>query len=313
MSIVLIHQVWWSLRMIDVWSSAGVRLPRSLPQQMRFYSEARLPMDEDSFLSMSGEEPLCLEIAHESPASLLAQMVRLNRILMEVYELNAKIVSDHLGPNEVDALVRDASQKLDDWHENLPRYMYDSPENLARYASRGQGRLFVALYLGYYYCGQLLFYQFLYEDCYATIPDAHFYAEKCKAHAANLCTILYEANASPSCEMLHIMLGHVLVISSTVQIHTLLFDCSEDQIARARTRLERNFEILTRLRDFWPMLDVVFIRLQAFHRACHTLRASSFRMDLWMLRFLSEFGRPIDDRVGAAATSPGSLMFWNSQ
>jgi hypothetical protein len=93
------------------------------------------------------------------------------------------------------------------------------------------------------------------------------------------------------------MVGHILVIASTIQIHTLLFSDNEEQISAARSRLEKNFEILSQLRTYWPTLDVSFTRLRAFHQACRDSMDESFRLDLWMLRFLSEFAEPIDDKV----------------
>ena len=60
------------------------------------------------------------------------------------------------------------------------------------------------------------------------------------------------------------MVGHVLVIASTVQLHILLFGTDEIQIRAARSRLERNFEILSKLQSYWPTLDVCFSRFREF-------------------------------------------------
>jgi hypothetical protein len=93
------------------------------------------------------------------------------------------------------------------------------------------------------------------------------------------------------------MVGHILVIASTVQIHTLLFSDNATQIAASKRRLERNFEILSHLRNYWPTLDICFTRLQAFHKACRNSMDESFRLDQWMLKFLFEFAQPVDDRI----------------
>ena len=92
------------------------------------------------------------------------------------------------------------------------------------------------------------------------------------------------------------MVGHVLVIASTVQIHTLLFSAYDDEIAAARQRLESNFEILVKLRGLWPSVDYCMMRLQAFHKACRNSMETTFKLDLWMLKFLSEFAKPVDDK-----------------
>lgn len=283
--------------MIDTWSSTGVRLPRMMPR----LDNIPLPIDEAVFLSArSGDLTFpSMDVASFTPeSSLLAQMIKLNFILMEVNEFNKRTVAE---PNliledDIEAL----SRKLDDWYSALPFYMRDTPENLASWASQGLGRIFVAIYLGFYHFGQLLFYQFLHEASHSSFPRAHAYATQCKSHATRLCEITYAAYSTPGCEVRYTMVGHVLVIASTVQIHTLLFSDSEESIQTARTRLERNFEILTKLKEYWPTLEASFSRLRAFHKACQNSMDTSFRLDQWMLTFLSEYSVKMEDRTEVA-------------
>ena len=194
--------------------------------------------------------------------------------------------------------VESLSQRLDDWELQLPEFIRDNPSNLAHYAAQGLGRIYVAVYLGFYHFGQLLFYQYLHSS--TKDPDSnsptHNLAQKCKDHAAKLCNITYMAHQTPGCDVLYNMVGHVLVIASTVQIHTLLFSTDEDEIAAAKQRLENNFEILMKLRGLWPSLDYCMMRLQAFHKACRNSMETSFKLDHWMLKFLSEFAKPVDDK-----------------
>jgi hypothetical protein len=294
--------------MIDVWSSTGVRLPRQMPG----LESMPLPMDDVAFLSLRQGEPLATTFDQGSTSAsspLLAQMITLNRILLEINSLNERTVSGATSGILLENEVMHLSNALDEWHNSLPPFMHDTPVNLQRYASQGLGRIFVAVYLGYYHFGQLLFYQFLHGDCHDTVLSASFYADKCKAHAESLCEIIYAANSIPNCDVRYTMVGHIMVIASTVQIHTLLFSDNEIQIAAARRRLERNFEILSQLRNYWPTLDICFTRLQAFHKACRNSMDDSFRLDQWMLRFLSEFAEPVDDRImdGSASTTVWSL------
>jgi hypothetical protein len=291
--------VWWTLCLIDVWSSAGVRLPRQMVHQ----DNVPLPMDEATFLQMRNGNTAHLEMVSDPDpgSSLLAQMIKLNRILVEINEVNERAVAGRADGVILEDVVKDVSRKLDDWLAALPSYMRDTPANMARYAAQGLGSIFVTVYLGYYHFGQLLYYQFLHEDCHGSVPSAHFYANKCKAHAASLCEILYAANSTPGCEVLYTMVGHILVIASTVQVHILLFGADEDEIRTARSRLERNFEILLQLRTYWPTLEVSFTRFRAFHKACRNSMDTSFRMDQWMLRFLSEFANPVDDKYAEQA------------
>jgi hypothetical protein len=272
--------------MVDVWSSRSVRLPRQMP----YMEDLPLPIDEMSFLQWRPGNG-APDHGDDRSSSLLAQMITLNRILSQINDTIAETAAGSTIILVVEQTVRDLSQKMDDWYAALPEHMHDTPENLQRYASQGLGRIFVAVYLGYYHFGQLLFYQLLHEGRHGS--GNHYYANKCKSFAAKLCTIAYASHATPGCEVWYNMVGHILVIASTVQIHTLLFDTDEAVKAAARSRLERNFTILMRLRDYWPMLESCFARLQIFHEVCRKNIDSSFRMDMWMLKFLSEFAEPI--------------------
>ncbi|GFF56861.1 uncharacterized transcriptional regulatory protein C1327.01c [Aspergillus udagawae] len=299
-------RVWWTLCLTDVWSSTGVGLPRLMAHR----DDVPLPMDERVFLRLKQEDTNPAKISPRPEASLIAQMIKLNKILAEIYAINSMAVIGQADGAALETDVRNASYHLDEWQAALPDYMRDTPANMVRYASEGLGRTFVALHIGYYHYGQLLFYRFLQQDCHTSVPSTHFYANKCKSYAAHLCELLYAANANPDCEVLYSMVGHILVVSSTVQLYILLFGVDDDEIKIARARLERNFEILQHLRTFWPTLDMSLIRLRAFHQACRVSMNTSFRLDQWMLRFLSEFAQPVDDKFSEAA-DPSSLRLRN--
>jgi hypothetical protein len=231
--------------MIDVWSSAGVRLPRMMP----IVESLPLPIDDVVFMSLRQREVLPRPLGADHGSSLLAQMIKLNRILLEINSLNERTVSGTTSGVVLENEVMALSNALDEWHNSLPLTMHDTPANLERYASQGLGRMFVAVYLGYYHFGQLLFYQFLHGDCAGTVLSARFYADRCKAYAESLCEIIYAANSISNCDVRYTMVGHIMVIASTVQIHTLLFSDNVDQIAAGRRRLERNFEIFEPVED----------------------------------------------------------------
>lgn len=101
--------------------------------------------------------------------------------------------------------------------------------------------------------------------------------------------MVYRCFDTPGSDVLYSMVAHVLVIASTVQIHTLLFSGDEMQIQLSRLRLERNFQILLHLRPYWSSADSAMSRLRAFHQACLKSNKSSFVLDKWLLRFLVEF------------------------
>jgi hypothetical protein len=260
------------------------------------------PIDEIPFSSMSADFTsnfINNPATYESP--ILTEMIRLNRILLNVIDFNRRCVSEHLEGEILEMGVRSLSRELGVWLESLPHHMRDTPENFKWFASRGLGRMFAAMYLGYYHygmlvsmpdrsvlirTGQLLNYQFLGADA---ISSSTLYAADCKHHASKLCEVVYRSFATPGSEVMYPAVAHILVIASTVQIHTLLFSGDNGQIRQAKSRLERNFEILLRLRPYWSSVDSAMSRLRAFHQTCLRSKDTSFVLDRWLLRFLVQF------------------------
>ena len=254
----------------------------------------------------------------ESSASLLTQMVQLNAILVEIQTLNQLAASQPFyDPTLLNPTVDTLTSKLESWYTNLPPRLQDTHANLTHWAALGLGPMFVAVYLGYYHYGQLLYYQYLHEDCFeASSPSVQsrvrHYADKCKSHSTALLEITYRAYSVPGCEVYYTMVGHVLVIASTVQFHILLFGTDEIQIRAARSRLERNFEILSKLQSYWPTLDVCFSRFREFHKACERSKEGSFRLDRWMGKFLFEFAKPMEEKE-EGVDGLGELRPWTME
>jgi hypothetical protein len=272
-------RIWWTICMVDVWSSTAVKLPRFMPTD----TAVALPIDEIPFSSMELDVAPDLVMANPVLASpLLAEMVKLNRILSRIIDFNQTCVSAPLEGQSLENGVRELSQDLQDWLENLPQHMRDTPSNLQYFASHGLGRMFTAVYLGYYHYGQLLHYQFL-------SSSTEVQTDACKHYAAKLCSLVYRSHSTPGSEVLYPAVSHILVIASTVQIHTLLFSGDEGEIRISKSRLERNFEILLRLGTYWPSVDGAMSRLRAFHQTCLRSKETSFVLDRWLLRFLVQF------------------------
>jgi hypothetical protein len=298
-------RVWHTLVLIDEWSSSGVGIQRQFSNPD---PHVPLPQEEMSFLGLRHQETAYAETLPNThmPISLMGQMIVLNGILRQVNQLNKETALEE-GNMASMAKVKALSDRLDAWEVSLPDYMRDTPSNLAHYAAQGLGRIFVAVYLGFYHYGQLLMYQFLHHGASAdTCIGAA--STRCKYFADKLCDMVYNAHDTPGCDVLYSMVGHVLVVASTVQIHTLLFSLDDAEITAARSRLERNYTILLRLRELWPSLDCCMMRLQVFHRACVVSMDTTFKLDLWMLKFLSEFAKPVDDRDNTSSWAIGDIV-----
>ena len=293
--------VYWTLYMIDIWSSTGLQLPR----QMSHSGHIMLPVEESIYLDLSATSTR----PNSASSSIWAEMVHLAHIWAEIHDLNKAIVDGSMRPESLTPAVETLSNKLSSWSRSLQPHLKATRENLQLYTSLGFGSALAALHLGFHYYNEVLFYQFLAEDAHPSSVSTEFYKENCKTHAAFFCDLLYTCRTIPGCECFYIMVGHMLVVTSTVYIHTLLFSDIEDQIRIARQRLEQNFEILTQLQSYWIKLDDSLSRLKAFHNACTTSVESSFSMDRWMASFILEHGTQAYKKFGHdTPSSTGHLM-----
>lgn len=107
---------------------------------------------------------------------------------------------------------------------------------------------------------------------------------------------MWTTNTTPGLECIWPINGHLLVIASSVLLHTILFEADDNLITEARCMLEHNFMMLQQMQKYWPCLEFSTSRLNAFHRACQHSMFESFDMDDWMLHFLQEYALPVSER-----------------
>lgn len=292
----VIVRLLWTLKMADVWSSIGNRVQRMLPPVAHRY-----PMDESSFrrLNRGAADNLAssnLAMNASSKSSMLTNIIVLNGIFERVADLitvSADSDAFALSGDTVD----DLSAQLDAWYRDLDPRLRDTEENLQYWALEEEAHILVSLYLGVYHFDALLHYQGLYNAVRDNDAKSRDDAKRCQKNAAALCDLVYRAYDTPGSEVYYSMVGHVLVVASSVQIYTVMFSADEVEIDAAKRRLERNYQILTDLLCFWPTLESSMVRLREFHSACLKLNRSTFRMDQWMRRFLFEFAVPVQERL----------------
>lgn len=301
--------VWSSLYMIDIWSSIGLNLPR----QLSFRECRPLPADEETFLSLRDGAKLT---ASPHGRGLWAEMAVLSQIWAQIHELNKQSVGANMDSDALNHTVDDLARQLYSWAAALPSTLQETAENLQRYTALGLGNAFAALHLGYHYYFEVLFYRFLAKGAGSDPenPSIRGYRRQCEEHALAFCDLLYRTRAIDQCQCLYGMVGHMLVVTSTIYIHILLFSDQEEQVSLARQRLALNFEVLTDLQSFWATLDVALSRLQVFHNACNRSIDESFRMDQWMLTFILEHGSSVTERTFPDSPGlPGTLQGWYAQ
>ncbi|KAF4959585.1 hypothetical protein FSARC_10699 [Fusarium sarcochroum] len=299
------RRVWWSLVTTDTWNSSSVSLPRAI--QIRH--DVPLPMSEHDFLTLDLNKPAEFVASPVTPStsdswpshSLLARFISLNALLHEVNQLNAKIAAGKIAEEQTFVENGKLAVTLDTWLTDLPHQLRNTEENMTYWSNQGSGPTFVNMHMNYHHIGQLLFYFSLGEisDMSSNSPlydQTIILATRCKKQAADLCDLIWKAKQRPETDIMHSLVGHDLVTSSTVQIHTLLFSFDDEEIAMARSRLERNFEMITDLHRYWPIVSVTISKLKQFHNACLRYKDATFHLDRWILQFILEFSQPIQER-----------------
>lgn len=278
-----------------------------------------LRMDESEFIALDCSvpaSPLDSRIDSASPPcdtsrSIVAQMIRLNILLYDIVLLNARVVTEPAQEASGQEMTQKLVGALDDWARNLHSQLQYSEENVAFWVREGLGAMFITLHINHNHAGQLLFYQHLHSvrdhgQSALVNSTAQEFARRCKQHATNLCDLIFHAKQHPDTVVIYPLAGHILCLASTVQIHTLLFSPEDDEIRLAKTRLERNFELISSMNEYWPMNHMSIGRLQLFHNTCLRSKDDSFRLDVWMLKFLLGFTQEIKDRDAPSSQDESS-------
>ncbi|KAL2831349.1 hypothetical protein BJY01DRAFT_260560 [Aspergillus pseudoustus] len=321
-------RAFWNIWMIGNWDSGRTQIPR----QMMVSSEYKQPLEEEVFRNMDPSDPPDqyseenVEALGLRRSGLWSSMLAMSEIHLQVMRFNDEIGQNSLSPAETRQRVREIAGLLDGWLCGLPSHLRDSPENRHRFASRGLGRVFTVQWLVYHHQSQLLYYQFLNRDAEfpggRSDPEASMYADRCRKHAAALSQVMWDTNSVPGMECLWSPVnGHLLVVSSSILLYTLLFDTNEEGIATARTLLEQNFIMLLQFRKYWPLVELSMTRLRAFHRACQlNSTQETFGIDHWMIDFLNRYDAQISDRYSdilpppldaeTADNNPPSVDLW---
>ncbi|KAI8713990.1 Zn(2)-C6 fungal-type domain-containing protein [Fusarium sp. LHS14.1] len=307
----LYHRIWWSIITIETWHSAALCIPRTLNPD----ENVPLPFDEWEFsqLKPGSDSWVRPSPTEDSSLSLLGNMVELNQLLDGVNKLNAGIASGATKDENIQQSVQQLSCSLDAWKSSLSTRLQYNDANIAYWVEKNLGQAFLNLHILYNNVGQRLFYQFLYlvqdnTDLSPTDPT-YCFAKKCKLYATDFCEIIHRARVQPETQLLSSLVGHMLVIASTVQLHTLLFSPDDGEIAAAKLCLEQNFEVLMHLNSYWPNVSTAMARFNDFHTACLRGRDSSFQLGRWMLQFMLQFSRPLEDKGYAT----DSRDFWAAE
>ena len=297
-------RIWWTLFMLDRWSSAGLGTPRQMPDRQ---PSQQLPLSEHTFQSLASD---AMDWPEQDPEpGLWAYMITLVETFGPIQDLNRLLATEFVDELYVASTVSALAQRLEGWQINLPENVRLTVASLEFHKSRGHGRTFVALHLGYYHYATLLFFQYI-DQSASDLPHATVYAERCREHASAFSDLLRTSYEVEGCDAVYMIVAHMTVVSSSVLIHTLLFG-NKDQLQPAKARLESNFKVLMKLKYWWPSVAPMTDKLILFQRAC--LRSAdehTHKIDRWMVKFLLEHGNPLGDKsneVDLSTPSPQSF------
>ncbi|RDW58935.1 fungal specific transcription factor domain-containing protein [Aspergillus mulundensis] len=297
-------RIFWGMWMMENWHAARVLIPKQLVASPTFKSL----LEEEAFRNMKPTDPpdqyaeTRINALGLRSRGLWTWMIPLSKFHNQVMRLNDEIVENTISESEIRRRVKGISDDIDQYFRDLPSHLQHTSENRERYFSRGLGREFTILQLNYHHQCQMLFYQFLNKKY--TSSETRFNHEdamcaaRCKAHAAALSQVMWDTNSRPGSECLWSPVnGHLLVVSSSVLLYTLMFDTEDESIARAKELLEQNFLMLLQLRKHWSLVELSMARLKAFHRACQkNSTQENFDMDRWMIYFLNRYDANVSER-----------------
>ncbi|KAJ5341212.1 hypothetical protein N7541_010336 [Penicillium brevicompactum] len=280
-------RTWWSLYMIDTWSSAGLNIPRQIHDK----GTNRLPMCERNFWCL--EPGQRLEYDAQFGIGLWGYMVMLARIFSHVQDLHVKLADGELNEQQVEEITEALADRLDRFLEELPSDLHFTVDNLESHAAAGLGRGFVALHLGYHHYATLLYFQYLDIQLRET-PSRTLFVARCKYHAASFSDILRLSHETEECGVVYLIVAHMTVVSSSALLHTLLFG-SQDELQNTRKRLCHNFELLLKLKQYWPGVELMKVCMQSMD--------SIYTADRWIVKFLLQHALPIEEEAGTPTGS----------
>lgn len=241
-------RTYWSLYMIDQWSSAGLDVPRQIPDT----SENPLPMPELEYWQLRPGEQ---KMAKDHNPGLWGYMIILARIFGKIHELHRQLANGDLTDAQTEEKTRVLALQLERFAQNLPSNVVYTKDSLEHHAMLGLGATFVALHLGYHHYSTLLYFHYL-DSTVPRVPNQTLFAARCKYHAAAFSDLLNLSNGVAGCEAVYFIVSHMTVISSSALLHTLLFG-EPHELPDTRRRLSCNFQILLKLKQYWPDVNMM--------------------------------------------------------
>jgi hypothetical protein len=282
----ILRRAWSILFAADRWSALGNRIPRITGfEYTTDRPPAKKPMQDIEFLQLTSVVP-----KKDHTLGIWAPNRDLHDIASSIHTHQLAVLYQPTSPEASLLRIDEISMDLQRWQIKLPPNFKFSEQNIYIQSGLSYGAIFLGTHLSYHYNYVVLLYQFLsYSD-----PNSRRYAEQLEYHASKISEIIRWSNRVPNCKLLYSVVAHILVISSSVHLHTLLY--GDGNAAKlAKDDLDTNFEHIMTLRRLWPAVDVSAARLRLFEAACLTSNQNTWRMDRWLVKFLLHHTTNMDE------------------
>ncbi|KAH7336167.1 putative C6 transcription factor [Rhexocercosporidium sp. MPI-PUGE-AT-0058] len=264
------------------WSSADMSIA---PVRAEYPPENLLLLDEEDFLALRLKLP-----RH----GIWTQMAKTIDLFREILDVILRLGTGRALATQIGEVNR-LADRLDRWEHELPPVLKYSTENFEYFQGIEFGKTFLAMHIGYHHYRQLLYFPFL------DPRNENRLAFECKKHAMMVSKI-----ASQGGKLVYYIIGHILVVSSSVHLHTLLLGGGD--VDKARVYLLSNFDILMKLKMYWPVIDSAVGRLRSFQNHCQLSPLKSFLLDDWMWKFLMEQSAVLGEERGMRNTAREPLV-----
>jgi hypothetical protein len=289
------RRTWLSVVIAEKWSAADMSIQSVIYED---HGSIFPSLDEIEFLAIQPGTSSKSTNPQASKHSMWAQMAATINVFRNIHDI---ILSLSLNLRSIQSYQHEISRlehQLDQWVESLPEELTYTMHNLAYFANAGLGRTFLSMHIGHHHFRQLLYYPFLdprqYQQPHDQLHQVHFsgrYAKLCQEHAMAVSDIAKVSFRTSGCDLVYYLSGHILVVSSSIHLHTLLFSEEQTKANMARERLISNFEMLMNLKIHWPVIDL-------------SVRDKPISLSIYARLFASTYAFVLDDRrLGRAKLS----------
>ncbi len=252
------RRTWLSVRIVDQWSADDSALEPQILAAARLTASST---DESGLDMVTSENSTECSGPELSEYDMWLQMGAMLPIFARISGLLRRLSLGHINFTSFCQEAPNLTACLDKWIQNMPEGSTFSLSHLDKFSRLGSGRTFLAMHMAYHHFRQMLHFPFLdarnshqHASLTSTIWDDGVL--QCKL-SANEITLMAKASSDvENCELNYFIYAHIVVVSSCVHLHALLFDDNETELKLARERLMSNFQFLMALKSYWPVADV---------------------------------------------------------